>query len=94
MPGHDGADTGPMTAATASETTALQGRARRLRAQAGAVHPVLADAYRRRAAELDAQAFLEAVWNPSADVEVLPTNGPSGTTLPAPLAASAHRAVA
>ena len=48
------------TAATAS----LQGRARRLRRQAATSTPMLAEMYRRRAAELDVQAWLEAVWNP------------------------------
>lgn len=48
-------------------TASLQGRARRLRRQAGTVTPVLAEAYRRRAAQLDLQAWLEAVWNPPRD---------------------------
>jgi hypothetical protein len=68
-----------MSTTTAAGTTAsLQGRARRLRSQAGAVHPLLADAYRRRASELDVQAWLEAVWNPPMD----PASGdPEGTPL-------------
>lgn len=33
--------------------------------------PVLADAYRRRAVELDVQAWLEAVWNPPLDLRVI-----------------------
>jgi len=45
----------------------LQGRARRLRSQADAVHPLLGEAYRRRAAELDVQAWLESAWNPPVD---------------------------
>lgn len=45
-------------------TTPLQSRAARLRAQAGSLPPLLAATYRRRAAELDLQAWLEAVWNP------------------------------
>lgn len=44
--------------------SSLQARARRLRQQAGALTPLLAETYRRRAAELDRQAWLEAVWNP------------------------------
>jgi hypothetical protein len=58
-----------MSTATATGTTApLHGRARRLRSQAATVHPLLAGAYRRRAAELDLQALLEAVWNPPIDL--------------------------
>lgn len=44
----------------------MQERARRLRRQAASVTPLLAEAYRRRATELDLQAWLEAVWNPAA----------------------------
>ena len=80
-----------MSTATAPETTAqLQGRARRLRSQAASVHPLLAETYRRRAAELDVQAWLEAVWNPSADVRELPT----GTTPAARPLPRRHCAVA
>ena len=50
--------------ATAAATASLQGRARRLRRQAASSTPMLAEVYRRRAAELDLQAWLEAVWNP------------------------------
>ncbi len=53
--------------ATTLTTAQLQGRARRLRSQAALLHPVVAETYRRRAAELDRQALLEAVWNPSID---------------------------
>jgi hypothetical protein len=49
----------------------LQGRARRLRQQAGSLTPLLAETYRRRAAELDLQAWLEAVWNPPLDLRVI-----------------------
>jgi hypothetical protein len=49
----------------------LQGRARRLRQQAASLTPLLADAYQRRAAELDLQAWLEAVWNPPLDLRVI-----------------------
>jgi hypothetical protein len=78
-----GADTEGMSAATEHRTTdRLTGRARHLRAQAATTHPVLAEAYRRRAAELDLQAWLEAVWNPPA--ETLPTDGPEGTPAPTP----------
>jgi hypothetical protein len=57
----------------------LQSRARRLRARAASLHPLLADTYRRRAAELDLQALLEAVWNPP--MVWLPTDGPEGTPI-------------
>ncbi len=53
--------------ATTLTTAQLQDRARRLRYQAASLHPVLAETYRRRAAELDRQALLEAVWNPPVD---------------------------
>jgi hypothetical protein len=68
---------------TASPTTAqLQGRARRLRAQAASLHPLVAETYRRRAAELDAQALLEAVWNPPIDLGApRVTPGPQGVTV-------------
>lgn len=55
------------TATIAGPTTHLQRRARRLRSQAASVHPLVSDAYRRRAAELDLEAWLEAVWNPPID---------------------------
>jgi hypothetical protein len=60
---------GTTTDATAT-TTALQGRARRLRQQAASLTPLLAETYRRRAAELDLQAWLEAVWNPPLDLRL------------------------
>lgn len=67
---------------TATSTTAqLQGRARRLRSQAASLHPMVADAYRRRAAELDVLALLDAVWNPPIDMGPLPTGDPEGTAL-------------
>jgi hypothetical protein len=73
-----------MTTATATGTTApLQGRARQLRSQAASLHPLLAGAYRRRAAELDLQALLEAVWNPPMDMGIVPPDGPDGTVAPA-----------
>lgn len=57
------------TTATANPTTAaLRDRARRLRSQAALLHPLLAEAYRRRAAELDLQAWLESVWDPPIDL--------------------------
>jgi hypothetical protein len=69
----------------------LQARARRLRAGAGALHPLVAEAYRRRAAELDVEALLEAVWNPAIDVGGPPaTDGPEGVPAPPVL----HLAVA
>jgi hypothetical protein len=71
-----------MSTATATGTTGpLHERARRLRSQAASLHPLLAGAYRRRAAELDLQALLEAVWNPAMDMGVLPPDGPEGITV-------------
>ena len=77
-----GAQTVTMSTATATGTTApLHGRASRLRSEAGSLHPLLAGAYRRRAAELDLQALLEAVWNPPMDMGTLPPDGPEGTVV-------------
>lgn len=45
-------------------TTALRNRALRLGAQSGQVHPLLATAYRRRAAELRLEAWLQEVFAP------------------------------
>ena len=45
----------------------LYRRARRLRQHAPSLTPPLAEAYRRRAAELDLQVWLEAAWNPPID---------------------------
>ena len=56
------------TTETTDATSPLQGRAGRLRHQAASLSPLLAEAYRRRAAELDLQAWLEAVWNPPLDL--------------------------
>ena len=56
------------TAAASDATTSLQGRGRRLRQWAASSNPLLAESYRRRAAELDLQAWLEAVWNPPIDL--------------------------
>lgn len=78
--------------ATTLTTAQMQGRARRLRSQAASLHPVVAEAYRRRAAELDRQALLEAVWNPMIDGD-----DPQATEArrrPAARAASLHLAVA
>jgi hypothetical protein len=58
--------------ASTPATVTLQGRARRLRLQSHSVNPVLADSYRRRAAELDLQAWLEAVWSPPMDLGMPP----------------------
>jgi hypothetical protein len=78
---------------TALPTTAeLQGRARRLRAQAASLHPLVAETYRRRAAELDFEALLEAVWNPPIDMGDAPvTDEPQGVEV---RAAPLHLAVA
>jgi hypothetical protein len=59
------------TTAISDVTGTLQGRARRLRQQAASQHPLLAAAYRRRAAELDLQAWLETVWNPPLDLRAI-----------------------
>lgn len=68
---------------TATPTTAqLQGRARRLRAQAVSLHPLVAETYHRRAAELDFEALLEAVWNPPIDRGDTPvTDEPEGVSV-------------
>lgn len=62
-----------MSTATATGAAArLQERASRLRAQAASLHPLLGEAYRRRAAQLDVEALLEAVWNPPIDMGPAP----------------------
>jgi hypothetical protein len=65
-------DSDGMSSATAftDVPARLQDRARRLREQAAALSPVLAETYRRRASELDLQALLEAVWNPPIDLRI------------------------
>jgi hypothetical protein len=69
-----------MSTATVGTTPRLQSRAHRLREQAASLHPLVAEAYRRRAAELDVQAWLEAVWNPPIDLrEGGATDGPAAT---------------
>jgi hypothetical protein len=55
------------TTDTYDATASLQARARRLRRQAASLTPLLTEAYQRRAAELDLQAWLETVWNPPLD---------------------------
>jgi hypothetical protein len=47
----------------------LVGRARSLRAQAGRLDPVLAVAYRRRAAELSFEAWLRAIREAPVEVD-------------------------
>ena len=59
------------TTDTNDATLSLQGRARRLRQWAASSTPLLAESYRRRAAELDVQAWLEAVWNPPLDLRAV-----------------------
>lgn len=84
-------DTAVMSATTLT-TTQMQGRARRLRAQAESLHPLVAETYRRRAAELDRQALLESVWNPTIDWGDIPaTDSGIDTT---DRSASHHLAVA
>jgi hypothetical protein len=53
---------------TTATTAKLQARAIRLRKQASIMSQLLARTYLRRAAELDVQALLEAVWNPPMDL--------------------------
>jgi hypothetical protein len=60
--------TAASSASSADTTASLQGRGRRLRQWAASSNPLLAESYRRRAAELDLQAWLEAVWNPPIDL--------------------------
>jgi hypothetical protein len=60
-----------MTTDTHESTASLQSRARRLRLQAASLPPLLGETYRRRAAEIDLQAWLEAVWNPPLDQELI-----------------------
>jgi hypothetical protein len=57
------------TTAAHDATAALQERARRLRDRADVANPVLAATYRRRADELNLQAWLQAVWNPPIDLD-------------------------
>jgi len=68
---HGGVDMYAAAASTKS-TAELQGRARRLRTQAVSLSPILAEAYERRAHELDLQAWLEAAFNPPIDPELDP----------------------
>ncbi|HET6833945.1 MAG TPA: hypothetical protein VFH30_08745 [Acidimicrobiales bacterium] len=69
----------PATAAEAKPTgtrchanarpASLVGRARSLRVQAGRLDPVLAVAYRRRAAELSFEAWLQAIREAPVEVD-------------------------
>ncbi len=62
-----------MTAETA-RISQLQERSRQLRARARMLDPVVAETYRRRAAELEAHAaLLDAVWN-APDAVTVPAN--------------------
>ncbi len=54
----------------------LYHRARRLREHAPSLTPPLAEAYRRRAAELDLQVWLEPAWNPPIDRIGVPVRDP------------------
>ena len=60
--------TAPSTHAT-TRPVSLVGRARSLRVQAGRLDPVLAVAYRRRAAELSFEAGLQAIREAPVDVD-------------------------
>ena len=44
-------------------------RSRQLRSESRSLHPVLARAYRRRACELDLEAFLHRVSSPDAGID-------------------------
>jgi hypothetical protein len=57
----------PSTATT--RPVSLVGRARSLRVQAGRLDPVLALAYRRRAAELSFEAWLQALRDAPVEVD-------------------------
>jgi hypothetical protein len=62
----------PAEALSGSESAAsLLARARTLRAQARTINPVLADAYRRRAAELSLEAWARAVHDEPVTVETV-----------------------
>jgi hypothetical protein len=58
----------PPSIATARPVS-LVGRARSLRVQAGRLDPVLAVAYRRRAAELSFEAWLQAIREAPVEVD-------------------------
>jgi hypothetical protein len=60
--------TAPPSDAT-TRPVSLVGRARSLRVQAGRLDPVLAVAYRRRAAELSFEAWLQAIREAPVDVD-------------------------
>jgi len=60
--------TKPPSAAT-TRPVSLVGRARCLRVQAGRLDPVLAVVYRRRAAELSFEAWLEAIREAPVEVD-------------------------
>jgi hypothetical protein len=57
------------TRSDANRPPSLVGRARSLRAQAGRLDPVLAVAYRRRAAELSFEAWLQAIREAPIEVD-------------------------
>ena len=64
----------PSMTATTARISQLQERSRQLRARARVLEPVVAETYRRRAAELDAlAALLDAVWN-APDPDAVPAN--------------------
>jgi hypothetical protein len=60
--------TEPPSMAT-TRPVSLVGRARSLRVQAGRLDPVLAVAYRRRAAELSFEAWLQAIRGAPVEVD-------------------------
>ncbi len=64
----DTKSTEPRSDAT-TRPASLVGRARSLRAQAGRLDPVLAVAYRRRAAELSFEAWLQAIREAPVEVD-------------------------
>lgn len=82
------------TATTTTATTALQSRARWLRSEAASLHPLLAEAYRRRAAELDVQAWLEVVWDSPIDLRDVPPTEKTEDTVTVSDSRQPHAAVA
>lgn len=58
-----------------SQTSSPTSRSRRLRHQADRIHPVLAQAYRRRAAELELATWVRAVVSAPGPVDDLALAG-------------------
>jgi hypothetical protein len=62
----------PATDPHTVQADGLRRRARSLRTQAGGLSPVLANAYRRRASELELEAFLVALQSEDAEIKGVP----------------------